>query len=241
MTEKTVNFINYAYRYPHDSSQSGYYERNSLEYYHVILKSVTVGEAAPKYKYIDVPYRNGKLDITDFFGDVTFDNRQIDMEFIIPWQYGGDYARQYYSQMASDIGGMKLKIVFASDDNWYYEGRCTVGSLSVSDGFFTFTITMDAFPFKMQDGKISGNSGTVLSQRMLSLIRVAGSGTLSSASITNTTLGTTMTSDFLNTGGRIGLSATPREIPDIYLTPGTNRISLSGGSGVTIYYRIGML
>lgn len=52
-----------------------------LEEYGLYLIDREIGVATPNLYQTTVPGRNGKLDLTDFYGDVTFQNRSIKMKF----------------------------------------------------------------------------------------------------------------------------------------------------------------
>lgn len=240
MQEKTVDFVTETSFHPQTSGEA-YTVANSLTTYQVVLESVSVGEASIKTKTIDVPYRDGQIDITNFFGDVRFGNRQITMNFIIPW-YLSDQ-RNIYSTMATALSGVVKKVVFASDPNWYYKGRLSVGSLAINDGMFKFPVTLDAHPYKMQDTKQTvtapaTNSSISNDGRMLSTLSLKANSTYTTTSIT-----------FKNSGNEtVTLSgakifAAASAYPELIVTPGNNYLTIAGGGShtVTIYYTKGKL
>lgn len=240
MQEKTVDFLTESSLCPQISGEA-YTAKNSKTYYQVLLESVEIGEAAPKLKTIDVPYRDGHIDITNFFGDVKFENREITMNFIIPW-YLSDQ-RNIYSTMATDLSGAIMKVAFAYDPNWYYKGRLSVGALTNDNGMFKFPITMSAHPYKMQDTKQTitapiTNHPIISNWRMISTLalKAANAYTPTSISLQNAA-GETVT---LN-NARIG--AVKSDFPELMVTPGTNRLTITGDGShtVAIYYAKGKL
>lgn len=123
--------------------------KNSWLDYKVIFDSFTNTPPEPNLMYIDVPYRNGSLDETDYFGDITYKDRTLSMTFLIP-----DITEDLhgvYSRILNDLHGRRKKIVISADENWYYEGRLTVGNLSVQSNFWGFSIDAICDPYKYRD------------------------------------------------------------------------------------------
>lgn len=133
MFDKTVNFDN----------------DNSWEDFGIVFKDLTIGAPQPQLVLIDVPFRNGSLDETDYFGDVKYNNRDISMSFLIPWW--AEDQHNIYSKVLNKLNGQRKRIKFSADQDWYYEGRLSVGDFSINDGFWTFDISVTADPYKYKD------------------------------------------------------------------------------------------
>ena len=133
MFEKTVNFDG----------------KNSWTDYKIIFKTFTLGAPSPQLVLINVPFRNGSLDETDYFGDVKYNDRTLSMDFLIHWTE--DYPYDIYSKVLNELNGQRKKIKISADQGWYYEGRLTVGDLSIDSGFWNFNISATVDPYKYRD------------------------------------------------------------------------------------------
>lgn len=119
----------------------------------LIFKSLTVDEAKPKVYKVSVPYRDGDIDMTSYFGMTRYENRTLNMDFIIPIDSNG---WEVYSNVATLLNGQYVKIMYSADyevvnnqkQYWNWEGRLSVGGLSIDNGMFTFSITADVNPYK---------------------------------------------------------------------------------------------
>lgn len=136
MLEKTVNFD----------------DENSWEDFGIVFETMTIGKAEPQLVMIDVPFRNGSLDETDYFGDVRYKNRTITMGFLIPWWSDDQY--EIFAKVQNQLNGKRKRITFSADEDWYYEGRLTVGDFKIDNGFFKFDITAICDPYKYKDTQV---------------------------------------------------------------------------------------
>ncbi len=59
---------------------------HSYDDFKLILSQKTIGTPSPKTETIDIPGGDGVLDLTDFFGEVNYNNRILTFEFssIVP-------------------------------------------------------------------------------------------------------------------------------------------------------------
>lgn len=133
MFNRTVNFDN----------------DNSWEDFGIVFKDLTIGAPQPQLVLIDVPFRNGSLDETDYFGDVKYNDRNISMSFLIPWWTEDQH--NIYSKVLNKLNGQRKHIKFSADQDWYYDGRLSVGDFSINDGFWSFDISATVDPYKYRD------------------------------------------------------------------------------------------
>ena len=133
MFERTVNFD----------------DKNSWTDFNIVFKSLTIGSPEPQLILIDVPFRNGSLDETDYFGDVKYKDRPLSMEFLIPWTANDHH--EIYSKVLNELHGRRKKIVYSADQGWRYEGRLQVGDLSHDGDFWAFSIDGTVDPYKYRD------------------------------------------------------------------------------------------
>lgn len=101
-----------------------------------------------KAEYIEVPGRNGQIDLTEALtGYTVYNNRQIVLEL------GGRKRSQdwpgFMSNFLNDIHGKSVKVIFDNDPSYYYQGRATVESdYEKGNEIARFTLTINAEPYK---------------------------------------------------------------------------------------------
>ena len=101
-----------------------------------------------KAEYIEVPGRNGQIDLTEALtGYTVYNNRQIVLEL------GGRKRSQdwpgFMSNFLNDIHGKSVKVIFDNDPSYYYQGRGTVESdYEKGNEIARFTLTINAEPYK---------------------------------------------------------------------------------------------
>lgn len=200
---------------------------NSSTNFGVLMGELTIGAPEPQTYSVEVPFRDGYLDETEYFGNVRFKNREISIDFYIP--YGDDY-EAVYAAMAAKIHGQRLPVFLSWNPDWYYEGRVTMGDLAMSSisGYWGFTVTVDADPYKYQlvelTYTISGSASYNLPvDRKPSVPRFK-----TTTSLTVTHNGSTYT-----------FNANKSYDPELILTQDNNKITISGTGSVTISYTKG--
>ena len=96
---------------------------HSYDDFNLILTQKTIGTPSPKTETIDIPGGDGVLDLTEFFGEVKYNNRQLSFEFstIVP----KEEFMESFSMVQNAIHGQKMQIVLDDDSEWFYFGRIT--------------------------------------------------------------------------------------------------------------------
>lgn len=110
------------------------------------LSSVTIGKAEVKKHTVDIPGASGYLDMTEFFGSVCYENREITLKFTFP-QRNQELLTAYSSLQNALHGKYFDSIILDDDKNFRYAGRVSVGELSKSK-LSSVTVTCDCNPFK---------------------------------------------------------------------------------------------
>lgn len=114
----------------------------------LILNSKIIGKAEPKIEKIEVPYADGDLDFTEYFGVVRYKNRPLSFEFstiISPKDF-----LELYSRLQNLLNGQKMKITLTDDAGFYYYGRVTVNDWASSKRIGKIVIDVDAEPYKLK-------------------------------------------------------------------------------------------
>ena len=195
----------------------------------IVLESKEIGEAKPKIITIDVPFANGGLDLTDYFGDVRYQNRTITMRFNILDKVPFDT----YSKVCRLVNGQMLKLTFSDDPDWYYIGRAVVSSLSKGDALYTFDVEADCKPFKYF--------------REETVMTVAATGGAVSVTCINSgykvipTFETTGNININYGGASYAINEGTHILTGIVFDTGNNVLTISGNATVTIKYQEGVI
>lgn len=119
---------------------------HSYDDFNLILSQKTIGTPSPKTETIDIPGGDGVLDLTEFFGEVKYNNRPLSFEFstMVPKVEFMDL----FSKVQNAIHGQKMQIVLDDDNEWFYAGRITVSEWKADKNIGKLTIDCDCEPYK---------------------------------------------------------------------------------------------
>ena len=196
----------------------------------LILNAKEIGTPEPKVETIDIPGSDGVLDLTEFFGSVKYNNRQLSFEFstIVP-QY---QFMSVFSNVQNALHGQKMKIILDSDPEWYYMGRITVSEWKADRRVGLLRIDCDCEPFK-QSIYTTTYTKTVTSNATISLEndKMPCIPTI------------TTSSEFLiSYGGYNAIyPAGTFTIPELELHEGINQVYVEGYGSISFTYRKGRL
>lgn len=212
--------------------------------------TMPVAPPTVRKQMIEVPGRNGDIDLTEALtGYTVYNNRQITL------QLGGKKnPRIWHSFMSSflnEIHGKTVRVIFDDDPEFYFIGRAEVqGDAVKGNEVCTFTVIIDAEPYKysLHDTSepwlwdpFSFVDGVI---RTYSNIQVSGTKTVTLINelmpvIPIITASAAMTVRF--NGKNYSLSAGVNKIYDISLGPGENTLIFTGSGTVSIKFRPGRL
>jgi len=119
---------------------------NSLDFM-LILTNVEIEDAQARRYTVDVPGRDGTLDLSEALGGVYFANREITLEFACI-----NYTTQRFidisSRLRNALNGRMCRLTISSDIAHFWRGRCQVDSTRGSLEHTAITVTMNAEPHK---------------------------------------------------------------------------------------------
>ena len=101
----------------------------------------------PNTVLVDVPGRNGRLDLSEALtGDVSYSNRTIKLVLIasVNIQSWRDISDHIFNK----FHGRKVKVTFDDDPKHYYSGRASVSDPQRIRNGASLTLTVDADPFR---------------------------------------------------------------------------------------------
>lgn len=186
-----------------------------------ILKTPSI-----KTKKVDIEGMDGVLDITDYFGEVTYENRSLSFEFTTLANFT-DF-NDLFSKIQNALHGKMMKIVIDDDASYYYIGRVNVNEWKSNRRIGKIVIECDCEPYKYKKYKtiiteeIKGQRDFVLlnlRKQVIPLFKSNGELQI--------TFGTQIYS--------IGIGEYTLE--DVVLKEGKNILSVSGNATLTIEYQ----
>ena len=207
-------------------------DKHSYYDFGLVLNSKDISLPTPKTYIIDIPYADGSLDLSTALtdGTVKYQNRKITMEFTVlkPWKQ----LETLRSIIANHLHGKVMKVIFDTESDFFYQGRCVITRFSTDTIPATLTIEVDAEPYKynIEETVISK---TVSSETIIYIdeqkMKVVPTITVSSGM-------------FVTFNGEVHqLLVGENIVPDIMLSSDENELRFSGNGTVRINFRGGEL
>ena len=196
---------------------------NDLQCY---LNKKVIGTPSPKKETVSVAGRDGVLDLTDYFGEVKYDNRTLKFDFTLA--VSADLFAETFSYIQGKLHGQYMKITPSDDDGYYYKGRLSVGEKKVENGICTFTVEADCEPYKYKTAE------TTVTQA------ISGSGIITCNNDRKKVIPTITTdADIQVTFGEssYSLNAGTHIMAGIVFEEGQNVLSVTGTANVTVSYQ----
>lgn len=199
---------------------------HSYDDFNLILTQKIIGTPSPKTEVIDIPGGDGVLDLTDFFGEVKYENRPLQFEFSTIVSQAE--FMNLFSVVQNALHGQKMQIILDDDSEWYYVGRITVSDWKADRNTGKLTIDCDCEPYKIKlnttviTTEVSGETAVVLpnsNKTVVPTIDITGEVSL--------TFGTNFYT----------LSEGRYDLPAVKLAKGENTILLNGTGTATFTYR----
>lgn len=109
----------------------------------LLLIEKNIGTATPKTNYIDIPGADGKLDLTESFGEVKYSNRSISFKFVTRGNHD-----DVYDNVMNALNGKLFNIELSDDKGYFFRGRISVSDWSEDNAFGYLNITADCEPYR---------------------------------------------------------------------------------------------
>ena len=132
---------------------------HSYRDFKLILATKVIGTPSPKTETIDIPGGDGVLDLTEFFGETKYGNRNLSFEFSsmgIPSEF-----MSLFATVQNALHGKKMTITMDDDPEWYYIGRISVSEWKAERNIGKLTIDCDCEPYKYKMTSQAVNLGGV--------------------------------------------------------------------------------
>lgn len=196
----------------------------------LILGRIDLQTPTPKAYKIDIEGADGTLDVTDFFGEVKYN------DFTQPFPFTMTGPQEEYSArhdaIKNAIHGKKLRIILDDMPGFFYMGRVTVGSLANEKGYAAFDIVADCEPYKYKLEKTTVTKA------------ITGSGAVSLTNSRKRAVPTiTASAAFTLTFGPYTwtISAGTYTLPELELVEGANVVSVTGTGTISLTWQEGGL
>jgi phage-related protein len=219
---------------------SGIYFGNIHSFYdlNLVLSAVSISPAKPKTSYIDIPGSDGSIDTTEVHGSVKYNDR--DCKFTLTMNPDGDLSESAWeekkTQIANALNGKYFeRITLDKNPEYYYSGRCSIEEYLSNKKLRQFVVTAKVRPYKMRSVETVATFSTLPDTEKE--IRLNNEKKAVCPMIKCTAIRTIITFN----GQTFNLSRGERQVLDIQLTEGENKLTVKGGGEVTFRYREGAL
>lgn len=203
-------------------------EYHSYRDFSLILNSKEIAAPKPKTTEIEIPGADGKIDLTEFFGQVNYENciHKFQFSTIAPQ----NQFLTLYSTIKSALHGQKARIVLDDDSGFFYVGRLYVSPFTNSKGIGVISIEADCEPYKYKIAKtvvtraVSGTENIVLTN---SRKRATPEVTIT----TENTIRITYGNDIWDLGSG------SYTLPELELIDGNNTVTVTGTGAVSFTWQ----
>ena len=199
--------------------------------YGLIVAPYAIPMPEPQTNFVEIPGRNGALDLSEAFGTVRYADRIIPLTL---------YARAPFdtliSAFSADVHGRRTSVILDRDPTFFYDARITIEDVERHWGYCELSLQCRAKPYKLEQFETA--------------ITVLPTGT-ATVTLTNTrmpvvpsiTVSAEMTLTF-TIGGKdysVTLPAGTHTVPSLVLMEGDTKIEITGTGRITFTYRKGTL
>lgn len=188
------------------------------------VKKYEPADPEPKLYQTEVPFSDGILDLTEYYGEVKYNNREL----VFPMLLLCNKPEKMHRRLASLIHGQNILLKTSTDPEWYFEGRAKISGLQTSGLKWEYELSMDAKPFKYRDNEAvytassDGNTVTIWNEGKTCI------PTFTATDETDITFG----------DNTYSLSAdSTATFSGIVLSAGSNELTLTGTGTVTITWQ----
>lgn len=200
---------------------------NSYDDLDLLLESKEIEVPTAKTEYVEVPGSDGKIDFSEFFGEIKYEDRKIKLDFNM---INSDLEK--LSNIQNKLHSKKMKIIFSDDDKFYYYGRISVKNCKLKHTLGIIEIEVDAEPYKFKN-EITTMTETINTEKIVVC------NNLKKSVVPEIKTNSEFKIEFNK--NKFTHSSGTFVIPEILLKEGKNEIKFIGNGKVTITYREGCL
>ena len=191
----------------------------------LVMTERNIGTPEAQTYKVDVPGRNGSLDLSEFLtGDIRYSNRTLNFKFIAAG------SREKILAAIDEImlfHGQQAEIILDDYLNYFYKGRVSVG-INDNGHYAELEMSVDAEPFRTARKKSSFSYTATSSKECLILNN--GMSLVPTVTATDTVT-------IIRNGQRVSISAGSSYIDAFFkLQHGVNRFTIEGNAAVTFEF-----
>lgn len=207
-------------------------EKHTYRDFGMQLLEFNVSPAKAIVKEVEIPGKNGSLDLSECFGEIFYNSRNLVAEFDMEEKDPKTFVIRF-QEICNYMNGMTKKIIHDNDSDFYYEGRIMIVYYKKNNIFYGITISADVYPYKLK------NANTVVSAS------VSGTKEITCSNLQKSVVPEiTATGDFdiEFEGNSYAISAGENiVVPDIKFVAGDNILKCTGTGTITFTYQEGSL
>ena len=199
--------------------------------YGLIVAPYAIPMPEPQMNFVEIPGRDGALDLSEAFGTVRYADRIIPLML-----YAHAPFDALISVFAADVHGRRMNVIFDRDPTFYYDARVTLEDVERHAGYCELSLECRARPYKMEHFETTitvlptaSTTVTLTNTRMPVVPTITVSA------------GMTLTFTLLGKDYTVNLSAGTHIIPSLVLMEGDTEIGITGTGRITFTYRKGAL
>jgi len=199
--------------------------------YGLIVAPYAIPMPEPQTNFVEIPGRDGALDLSEAFGTVRYADRVIKLALYARAPFGS-----LVSAFAADVHGRRMNVIFDRDPAYFYDVRVTIEDVERHAGYCELSLECRARPYKMEhfDTTITvlptGNATVTLTNSRMPVVPTI-----------TTSAEMTLTFTISEKDYTVNLSAGTHVIPSLVLMDGDMGIDIAGTGSITFTYRKGAL
>ena len=199
--------------------------------YGLIVAPYAIPMPEPQTNFVEIPGRDGALDLSEAFGTVRYADRIIPLTL---------YTRAPFdaliSTFAADVHGRRMNMIFDRDPTYYYDARVMVEDVERHAGYCELSLECRSKPYKLEHFEtaitvlpVASATATLTNARMPVVPTIAVSAEM--------TLAFTIAGEAYT----INLAVGSHVVPSLVLMEGDTQVEITGTGSVTFTYRKGAL
>ncbi len=199
--------------------------------YGLIVAPYAIPMPEPQTNFVEIPGRDGALDLSEAFGTVRYYDRTISLTLFVHTPFN-----TLISSFAADVHGRRMNVIFDRDPAYYYDVRVTIEDVERHWGYCELSLECRAKPYKLEHFETTitvlpaGSASVTLSNSRMPVVPTI---TVSAEMILAFTINE---KDF-----SFMLPAGTHTIPSLVLSEGDTKIGITGTGSATFTYRKGAL
>ena len=199
--------------------------------YGLIVAPYAIPMPEPQTSFVEIPGRDGALDLSEAFGTVRYADRVIPLTLYVHTPF--DVA---VSAFAADVHGRRMNVIFDRDPSYYYDARITLEDVEKHAGYCELSLKCRAKPYKLEHFETTitvlptGTATVTMSNTRMPVVPMISDSA-------------DMTIEF-TIGGlvyTINLTAGAHVVPSLVLIEGDTEVEITGTGLITFTYRKGAL